>query len=209
MTNLWITCSIKKKKTGGTQLKVRFLYLTIIILALTINIATVYSQEIENEDPEENFILPETIEEINAEAADVTIWDFIRMILILGCVIAVIYFFFYLLKKGAQKKNVDNDIIKMLDYKQLSNNKGLHLVEIGSDLLLIGSSDTNVCLVQKIEEKESIDKIKLELSQRTEPEKKNFSDVLAKLFNQKKKEDNVNDAIDFMKKQKERIKKLR
>ena len=160
-------------------------------------------------DPEESFILPETVEEINAEAADVTIWDFVRMILILVCVVAVIYFFFYLLKKGARKKNVDNDIIKMLDYKQLNNNKGLHLVEIGTDLLLIGSSDTNVCLIRKIEEKESIDKIKLELSQRTEPKKQNFSDVLAKLFNQKKKEDNVDDAIDFMKKQKDRLKRLR
>jgi len=197
------------------MLKIKFIYLALIILTFLFNLQVIHAQEIEQEiiieesDPEADYLIPETVEDVSAEAADITIWDFVRMILILGCVIAAIYLFFHLLKKGSQKKNVDNDVIKMLDYKQVSNNKGLYLVEIGTDLLLIGSSDNNLCLIQKIEEKESIDKIKLELSQRTRPGKRSFSDVLAKLFNQERSENNVDDTVDFMKKQKERIKNLR
>jgi flagellar biogenesis protein FliO len=181
-----------------------------------ISIQNVYPQEAEVkietediEDPEENYILPDTVENINAEAAEITIWDFIRMILILGCVVAAIYFFFYLLKRGAKGNNSENDIIRMLDYKQLNNNKGLYLIEVGTDILLVGSSDNSVNLIQKIEDKESADKIRLELSQVKEPEKRNFSDVLSGFFNPKKKEDNVDETINFMKEQKERIKKLR
>ena len=139
----------------------------------------------------------------------ISTWDFVRMLLILGVVVAVIYLLFILLKKGAKGKHQENELIRLLDYRTLSGNRALHLVEVGRIIYLVGSSENGVSLISEIEDKESLDMLRLSLSENPPETKRNFSDILSKLF---KPEGGgtltIKDSLNFMRNQKKRLKKL-
>jgi flagellar protein FliO/FliZ len=190
----------------------RIFFLSIIFLFINGNINNLLCQESES-NPEEGIIITET-EEIQTENLEiVSAWDFIRMILILVCVIGAIYIFFYFLKKGTAKRSNEYDIIKELDYKSLANNRGVHLIEVGNSLYLIGSSENTVSLISEVKDRESVDQIRLEVSRRPERKQKSFQDIITNIFNpggvKGNKNSSVNDSLNFMENQKKRLKKLR
>src|SRR5208283_807846 len=95
---------------------------------------------------------------VPAATPGVSTWDFVRMLLILACVIGVIYVLFWLLRKGTARGRIqESDLIRVLGSRGLSGNRALHLVEVGSNIYLVGSSDGGVELVAEITEKESLD----------------------------------------------------
>ena len=132
------------------------------------------------------------------------------MFLVLGGVVGLIYLLFVLLKRGARNRNPENQLIRMLDYQSLSGSRALHLVEVGNSIFLVGSAENGVGLISEITDKEGLDAIHLELSQKPAPQKRIFSDMLINLF---KSADNnrisMGESINFMKQQKDRLKKLR
>ena len=141
-----------------------------------------------------------------------TLLDFLRMISILGIVILVIYIFFSVLKKAAGPKFNKNSLIKVISTQMLGNNRYVHLIETGRQIFLVGSAESGVSLVSEIIDKEAKDEIMLYLSENEEPQKKRFSDVIFGLINPSLKEKplkrSVNDTIDFIRKQKNRLNKL-
>ncbi len=132
------------------------------------------------------------------------------MLLVLGGVVGLIYLLFVLLKRGARNRYPENQLIRMLDHQALSGSRALHLVEVGNSIFLVGSAENGVSLLSEITDKEGLDTIRLELSQKPAPQRRNFSDMLLNLF---KPADNKRislvDSINFMKQQKDRLKKLR
>ena len=66
-------------------------------------------------------------------------WDYLSMVLGLGVVVIIIVVIFYAIKKGVNKKIVENELIKVLGSKIITGNKVLHLIEVGNDVYLIGS----------------------------------------------------------------------
>lgn len=161
---------------------------------------------------EEDFLITDQAapqQQAQTQFGGVTIWDFVRMILILAGVVGAIYGLFYLLKKSAGPKTQSNDLIRVLDYKVLNGNKGVHLVELGNHIYLVGSSDSSVSMLAEITDKETQDKIHLEISQRPNQTPPKFAQVLGKLLGAKDTPTlAVNDTFSFMKKQKDRLKKL-
>jgi flagellar biogenesis protein FliO len=141
----------------------------------------------------------------------VPIWDFIRMLIVLGCVVLVIYFFFFFLKKGLKKKMPANDLVKVISQVSLQGNESLFLIQTGLHYFLVGSGGSSPSLIAEITDKETIDTIRLKASsESTEPVKQNFSDILTKLFNPGKKRDDLTvNPFSFMKKQQERLNKLK
>ena len=132
------------------------------------------------------------------------------MVLVLAGVVGVIYLLFLLLKRGAKAKRPDNELIKLLDYQGLSGNRGLHLVGVGNNMYLVGSSENGVTLISEIKDKESLDSLRLDLSQKILPSKKSFSELLLGIFKpSNKRVISFADSLGFMKNQKERLKKLR
>ena len=69
--------------------------------------------------------------------SNVSTWDFVRMLLVLACVIGVIYGLFWLLRRGAGKRVQENDLIKVLGSKTLNGSRSLHLVEVGASVFLV------------------------------------------------------------------------
>lgn len=140
------------------------------------------------------------------------IWDFIRMILVLVLVIALIYGFFYLLKKLSAPKDGGLDLVRVLETRNLSGNRNLHLVEVGNQILLVGSSENGVTLISEVTDKETVDGIKLRESEAASAVPgKNFADLLKGFWGKKGGPEAgpaADLSLDFIKKQHERLKKM-
>ncbi len=139
----------------------------------------------------------------------ISTWDFVRMVLILAGVIAVIYGLFFVLKRTSAKRVAENDLIRVLGSRILSGSRSLHLVEVGSSLFLIGSSDGGVALISEITSDESVDRIRLQAAELDSTEKRSFRDALYEVFKPKEEGPLQREAFNFTESQKERIRKLR
>ena len=137
-------------------------------------------------------------------------WDIIRMILVLGCVVAAIYGIFYVIKKAGGPRFQNNDLIKVQASQALSSNTSVHLVEVGRELFLVGSAENSVQLIAAIEDKETADELRLKLASSSPMVKKSFQDVLSGIFRGpvKKEADDYKRPEEFLSKQRERLKKL-
>lgn len=142
-----------------------------------------------------------------------TVWDFLRMILVLGGVIAAIYGIFFLLKRVGNPKSQPNDMIMVLSTQNLQGNRSLHLVKVGNELFLIGSAEGAVQLVSKIEDGETIDQIRLYQSEMNASGGSSFQQALRGIF-QKDEEgavptrDTVRSGAMFLQKQRDRLKNM-
>jgi flagellar protein FliO/FliZ len=144
-----------------------------------------------------------------AATPGVSTWDFVRMLLILACVIGVIYVLFWLLRKGAGRGRVpESDLIRLLGSRGLSGNRALHLVEVGSSIYLVGSSEGGVELVAEITEKESLDSVRLKAAEQVPMGRRTFQQTLSEIFRPAKTPFSIGDGMGFLKGQRERLKKL-
>ena len=141
-------------------------------------------------------------------AASVSVWDFVRMALVLVVVIVVIYLIFWLLRRGAGKRVPENDLIHVLGSKSLAANRAMHLVEVGSSVYLVGSTDGGVELIAEITEKESLDSIRLKAAEQTPATRRTFQTILSEIFRPAKNPFTVGDGIGVLKGQRDRLKKL-
>ena len=72
-----------------------------------------------------------------------------------------IYLIFIYLKKKSKKVSGSNDIIKVLATTTVATNRYLSIIEIVDEMYLISISDHNINLMEKIENKEVRDQIKM------------------------------------------------
>jgi flagellar protein FliO/FliZ len=138
----------------------------------------------------------------------VSTWDFVRMILVLACVVGVIYVLFWLLRRGAGRRIQENDLIRVLGSRGLSGSRALHLVEVGSRIYLVGASDGGVELVAEITEQESLDAVRLKAAEQAPAGRRTFQQALSEIFRPAKRPFTIGDGIGFLKGQRERLKKL-
>jgi flagellar biogenesis protein FliO len=141
-------------------------------------------------------------------AGAVSIWDFLRMALILVVVIVAIYLLFWLLRRGAGKRVAENDLIHVLGSKSLATNRAIHLVEVGSSIYLVGSSDGGVELIAEITEKESLDSVRLQAAQQPPATRRTFQQILSEIFRPAKAPFSVGQGLGVLKGQRDRLKKL-
>lgn len=97
----------------------------------------------------------------NEAAGFFTTWDFIKVILILLAVILIVYAVFYALKKAGGSKFENNDIIKLLGSRSLTQNGSLHLIEVGAKYYLVGCSEGSVSHIADIDDKDTVDELML------------------------------------------------
>lgn len=134
------------------------------------------------QNPEELILIDEASAQETTQAPVISTWDFVKMLLVLGGVVGLIYLLFVLLKRGARNRYPENQLIRMLDYQSLSGSRALHLVEVGNSIFLVGSAENGVSLISEITDKEGLDTIHLELSQKPASQRRNFSEMLINLF---------------------------
>lgn len=150
-------------------------------------------------------------EEEPARLNTFTVWDFLRMILILGAVIGLIYVIFWFIKKKGSPSLQDNDLFSIVSTQAVASNRAIHLVQVGNQYFLVGSGENSVNLISEIEDKETVDEIRLKMSQREPGGKKSFRDMLSGMFGQSSSvrlDGGVSVKTDFLKNQRDRLKRM-
>lgn len=141
------------------------------------------------------------------------VWDFVQMLLILGLVVVGIYLLFYFLKKAGGPRQQESEVINLLSTRALQSNRSLHLVEVGKQIFLVGSSESGVALVAEIHDRESIDEIRIKAAERgTLVGRRGFRDVFAGMFTRSGPGATIGapaiDPFGFIRQQRERLKKM-
>ncbi len=141
-----------------------------------------------------------------------TTWDFVKVILILAAVILIVYAIFFALKKAGGAKFQNEDLIRLLSSRSLTQNASVHLIEVGQKYYLVGCGEDTVSHIADIEDKETIDEIILKNPPPAEG-KKTFADF----FNLKsghsgsgksELQSKIRNNSKFMHNQAERLKKM-
>ncbi len=178
-------------------MKIKVFFLIVLLSTIYIT-APVFSQEREDtQDIDESKLLLDGGEETGEGTAEAeggeeevgplstfTFWDFLRMVLVLGAVIGVIYVIFYFLKRRGSAKLQDNELFSIISTQSITNNRTLHLVQVGNQFFLVGSSEQSVALISEIEDKETIDEIRLRMSNIKSSEKRSFKNIFSGIFGQ-------------------------
>ena len=138
----------------------------------------------------------------------VSTWDFVRMILVLAVVVAVIYVVFLVVRKTGRRGMPENDLITVLGSRSLSGNRGLHLVRVGKSVYLVGSSESSVGLVSEIQDQESVDELLIAAAKQGPQGRRTFSDVLTGLLPQGGGKLALPDGLGFLRRQRERLRKI-
>ena len=130
-------------------------------------------------------------------------WDLIRMVLVLGTVIGLIYFVFYLLKRAGNGHAVRNDLIKVIGTQQLSGNRAIYLVQVGTQVFMIGAGSESITLLGEITDKETVDAMVLAGAEGN-PSRRSFSEALSSFVR-----GGEGQSLDLMRRQRERLQRLR
>lgn len=112
----------------------------------------------------------------------ITVFTYIKVILILAFVIAIILLSVKLLKKLSPQLNRtgDGNAIKIISSTWLGPKKSLYLIKIASKYLLIGVTENNINLLREIDDQQDISSLEGPLSSNTGGQ--NFSSVLTSFF---------------------------
>lgn len=147
-----------------------------------------------------------------APTGDVSIWDFVKMIVILALVIGMIVGFVWFMRKLSGQGTPSDSPIKVLHTQSLGGSRNLQVVEVGDEILLMGVSESGITLVKDLTGTEVGDGFRLAASQQ-KAGARGFSDLLSGLMGVKPKiRPDVGqpgeNSSDFLKKQRERLKNL-
>ena len=99
------------------------------------------------------------------------LWVASNMILGLGIVFVLFFFFMRVLRRtNLVRGDVSSDLgIRLLTTKPIALHKYISLVEIGGEVLALGISETQITLLTKIDNKEFLEKMVAQRSIPTEP----------------------------------------
>lgn len=138
------------------------------------------------------------------------VWDLVRMLIILGLVVASIYGVFYIIRKGSRPKSPESSLIRLLGSQGLPGNSWVHLISVQKQVFLIGGGDTGLNLIAEITDQESIDELKLQAANAPANHPVNFADLMGGLLGAGAKgTGSKSTSLDFMKRQRDRLKKFK
>lgn len=126
------------------------------------------SEQSESQDTAIDAVIDERLllidgEVVGTEVVDAQVigfGDVLRMLLVLGAVVIVIYATFALLKRASRSQVRSSTLIHSLSSVPLGGNRALHLIQVGERHYLIGSAEQSVQLIEAIEDAETIDYIR-------------------------------------------------
>jgi len=157
---------------------------------------------------------PGTAASAPARSADITIWDFVKMVVILAFVLAMIWGVVWFLRRLSGQGPGTDSPIKILHTQGLGGNKVLQVVEVADQILLLGLGDGGIRLVKDLTGTEAGDTFRLTASEgRSQKGTPKFTELLGTLLGLKPRirpdlREPVENSSDFLKKQRERLKKL-
>jgi flagellar protein FliO/FliZ len=90
-----------------------------------------------------------------------------RMFLVLVLAAAAIYGLVYIFKRASRRSEVKNPHLKVLASTHLGLNRYAHVLSLGSKAWLVGAAEGGVNLIDEIEDKDILDVLLMEDSQKT------------------------------------------
>lgn len=106
-------------------------------------------------------------------------WMFIRMILVLLFICALIYLFVWLLKRKTNIPNSDSEYLRRAAYISIGQNKTVEVITLIDKAYLIGTTEDNITLLGEIDDKELIQAMNLSADKKQNVKNPvNFSEVL-------------------------------
>lgn len=112
------------------------------------------------------------------------VWFFIRTILVLAVVLALVWVFFLFLKRLSGTTTSSDPYLKKVATLTLSPGKFVYVITLNSQGYLVGVSDNSVNLIAEINDKELIDAMNLNAPQGADDKKSmDFSSILGKFVN--------------------------
>ena len=90
----------------------------------------------------------------------------IRMVLTLALVAAAIYGVVFFMKRASRRVEVNDPFLKVLASAHLGSNRHAHVVAVGSRAWLLGASEGGVSLIGEIEDKDILNAMLLDESQK-------------------------------------------
>ena len=131
------------------------------------------------------------------------IWDLLRMILVLGVVVGVIYLVFFVLKRTGKGKVGSSEAIRIIGSQSLPGNRYIYLIEVGGQVFLVGSGSDSVSLISEITDRETVDALVLQAGEQASMRRKSFGELIAGVLKGPQ-----GNTLDFMRSQREKLTRL-
>ena len=107
------------------------------------------------------------------------LWVFVRMILVLGLVLGLIYLLYRFLRKNSYIASDDDKFLRRAASISLGPGKSVQIVTLIDKAYLVGVSENSINLISEIEDKELINALNLYADKTQAASKpKNFSEIL-------------------------------
>jgi flagellar protein FliO/FliZ len=116
---------------------------------------------------EQSLILGEDAPIPAGTAGGPSVWSVVRMLLTLVLAAAAVYGVVFFIKKGSRRNDAKDPFLRVLASAHLGSNRYAHIVSVGSKAWLLGSSDGGVNLIGEIEDKDILNAMLLEESQKS------------------------------------------
>lgn len=108
-----------------------------------------------------------------------TAWTFIKMILFLCLVVAAIYAVMWFFKKKVNNTKSDDNFLRRVSSLNIGPGKSVEIVTLLDNAYILGVTDSNINVIDQIEDKELIEALNLNFDKNQNVKKPmNFSDVL-------------------------------
>ncbi|MFQ3547696.1 MAG: flagellar biosynthetic protein FliO [Termitinemataceae bacterium] len=95
-----------------------------------------------------------------------TIWTVLRLVLVLGLSVAAIYGIMYWLRKLSRPQDSQDPSLRVVATTPLGSNRYVHIISVGTQAWLIGSSEGGVEPIAEITNQETLDMLFLEESRK-------------------------------------------
>ncbi len=158
---------------------------------------------------ETTLVLPDAAGPGNTAADSSIMPYFLRMVFVLGLVLAAIYGLYALLKRSARPLSPTDTYLRVLASTPIGSGKSLHVVSVGDAAWLVGATDSSIGLISEIKDKEIIDALALRAAEAPQTPRKDFNTMLGDLLGRKQGRTHaISDPSDFFTRQKDRLKKF-
>lgn len=172
-------------------------YSLFVVFILLMNLNTIFAQqnttqsdnsnqlELINTENQNNIVQDDYFSAMNNQTEDATLssksstWVYVKMILFLILVVVAIYSVMYFFKKKTNPKNDDDSFLRRVNTLPLGPGKSVEVVSLIDQAYILGVTDNNINLIDKIEDKELIEALNLNYDKNKNVKKPmNFADIL-------------------------------
>ncbi|MCG8572535.1 MAG: flagellar biosynthetic protein FliO [Spirochaetes bacterium] len=143
-------------------------------------------------------------------------FSYFRIIGTLTVVIIILYLVFYFIKKKTKLTNNFGDQAHILASQAIGPGKWLQTVFISGKYLIIGVTNEHIRLLTEITDPREIEKLELMYNNQKTEDGHTFKDIISDFFKRKNTSiennqtfDYEDDSVNFIKEQKERLKKMK